>query len=254
MATRRILRLLLTAGLLAGALALPQTAAQAWSGRCGDFVTAEAGDTLESIASDCGASLAAIRAANPGVVSALAAGQVIYVPGGTQPHSDTPLPGGTNSYSVQPGETLSGIAFLFGLPLSTLLALNPQITDPSVIYPGQVIMLPGTLPPTPGVTPGAQPSSPYANLKVTSGHGLRVRTGPGTNYPEILSIYVSAVKNTPWQYRKASVTTDATGFVWVEIVLNPLSGQTTGWILTRDSLGTYFTRPNIGARLDRSAR
>ena len=59
-----------------------------------------------------------------------------------------------------------------------------------------------------------------------------------------------AVKFTDWRYRKDSVTIDSMNFVWVEIQLNPASGYSVGWILTRDSLGDYFTRPNIGPRLD----
>jgi hypothetical protein len=128
-----------------------------------------------------------------------------------------------------------------------LLALNPQISNPSVIYPGQVINLPASGGAT--ATPSPSGSSLYGYLQVTYGHGLRVRTGPGITYPEILSPFVSAVKFTSWQYRKASLTTDASGFVWVQVLLNPASGYATGWILTRDSLGDYFTRPNLGAKI-----
>jgi LysM repeat protein len=250
MKTRRLLQSIAIISILAALVASPDMAALAWAGRCGDFVTAAAGDTVESIAAACGTTADAIRAANPGVSSQLGAGQVIYVPGGAPAVTATPQMGTRNAYAVQPGDTLGGIAFLFGLPLSTVLALNPQITNPSLIYPGQLINLPGTvsITPTPRVTP--VPSSPFAGLKVTSGHGLRVRTGPGRTYPEILSPFVSAVKFTDWRYRKNSVTIDSMNFVWVEVQLNPASGYAVGWILTRDSLGDYFTRPNIGPRLD----
>ncbi len=104
-------------------------------------------------------------------------------------------------------------------------------------------------PPTSYATP--VPSSPFRGLKVTYGHGLLVRTGPGINYSEIKSQYVSAVKFSTWQYRKDSVTTDSIGFVWVEVTLSPLvSGYSTGWILVRDSLGNYFTEPEIGPKID----
>ncbi len=45
-------------------------------------------------------------------------------------------------YVVQSGDTLSEIAVLFGTDVETLLELNPQIIDPSIIYRGQVIQLP----------------------------------------------------------------------------------------------------------------
>ena len=51
---------------------------------------------------------------------------------------------------------------------------------------------------------------------------------------------------TTWKYRKNSVTVDSTGYVWVEITLSPMvEGYSTGWILVKDSLGNYFTEPNI---------
>jgi nucleoid-associated protein YgaU len=44
---------------------------------------------------------------------------------------------------VQPGDTLSGIAGqFFGVTLSALEAANPQITNPNLIVPGQVIRIP----------------------------------------------------------------------------------------------------------------
>lgn len=46
------------------------------------------------------------------------------------------------TYVVQRGDTLSGIARMFGVSLSDLEVANPQITDPNRISPGQVINIP----------------------------------------------------------------------------------------------------------------
>ncbi len=46
------------------------------------------------------------------------------------------------TYTVQPGDTLSGIAEKFGVSLQALEAANPQIQDPNRIFPGQVITIP----------------------------------------------------------------------------------------------------------------
>ncbi len=250
MATKRTLQSVLIIGILLGGLALPLTAARASSGACGGYLTVEAGDTLQSIAATCGTTVNAILAANPGLTTPLFPGQVLLVPGNTSPTASATAQAGA-TYVVQQGDTLGGIALIYGLTLSQLLAANPQITNPSLIFPGQIINLPAsagaTATPVPAGTPVS--SSLYGRLTVTEGHGLRVRTGPGLNYPEILSPFVSAVKFTNWQYRKASLTTDPTGFVWVQVVLNPMSGYSTGWILTRDSLGNYFTRPNLGPKI-----
>jgi LysM repeat protein len=46
------------------------------------------------------------------------------------------------TYVVEPGDTLSGIAERFGVSLGALEAANPQITNPDLIFPGQVIRIP----------------------------------------------------------------------------------------------------------------
>lgn len=61
----------------------------------------------------------------------------------------TPPPVIPDTYTVVSGDTLSSIARKFGLSLSTLEALNPQISNPNLIYPGQVLKLKGTVPPNP---------------------------------------------------------------------------------------------------------
>lgn len=51
-------------------------------------------------------------------------------------------------YTVRPGDSLFLIAQRFGVPLPALIAANPQITNPNLIFPGQVICIPGTQIPT----------------------------------------------------------------------------------------------------------
>src|SRR5271157_2649588 len=96
------------------------------------------GDTLSGIAQNFGVSLQALQAANPQITNPdlIFPGQVINIPG------TIPPPGTT--YVVQPGDTLSGIAQYFGVSLQALEAANPQITNPDLIFPGQVNQIPGT--------------------------------------------------------------------------------------------------------------
>lgn len=49
-----------------------------------------------------------------------------------------------DTYTVQPGDTLSEIAVRFGTSVSTLAAIN-TIADPNKIYPGQVLKLTGNV-------------------------------------------------------------------------------------------------------------
>lgn len=68
----------------------------------------------------------------------------------------TPAPPSTQSYTVELGDTLFEIALRFGVSVNALAEAN-GITDPALIRPGQVLVipLPGTtpLPPTPTSTP-----------------------------------------------------------------------------------------------------
>lgn len=49
-------------------------------------------------------------------------------------------------HTVARGQTLYGIARSYGVPLAQLIAANPQIADPDLIYPGQVIRIPAPSP------------------------------------------------------------------------------------------------------------
>jgi hypothetical protein len=54
-----------------------------------------------------------------------------------------PCPGqpGCYEYLIQRGDTLSAVATRFAIPVSTVLALNPEIADPSTIVVGNVLYL-----------------------------------------------------------------------------------------------------------------
>jgi LysM repeat protein len=146
-------------------------------GSCGDTVTVVAGDTLTRIAARCGTTVQAILAANPTIENPnlIYVGQVIQIPGGqeatpTSTPSATPTSSATptpTTYVVQPGDTLTRIAQRFGTTVQALLAANPDIVNPNLIYVGQVIQIPGgqeatptpTSSPTPTATPSPTPTS-----------------------------------------------------------------------------------------------
>ena len=99
-----------------------------------------------------------------------------------------------STYTVQWGDSLGNIAAKEGYSLSDMLAVNPQIWDASLIYPGEVINLPAS-----GYASGSARSANdelrgamgipagYSILKVTNQKGLYIRTGPGIDYPTIES-------------------------------------------------------------------
>ncbi len=106
---------------------------------CFCIVVIQSGDTLGAIAAQFGTTVQQIACCNnipnPNVIFP---GQVILVP--------TPCPPGAPpcpfQYTVQPGDTLFSIAQRFGVNLQKLIAANPQIPNPNVIFPGQVITVP----------------------------------------------------------------------------------------------------------------
>jgi LysM repeat protein len=97
--------------------------------------TVQPGDTLSGIAGRFGTTVSALvqlnGIQNPNLIYP---GQIIKIQGGTSADQQT--------YTVQPGDTLSGIAARFGTTVNTLVQLN-GIKDPNLIYSGQILKLPG---------------------------------------------------------------------------------------------------------------
>ena len=225
----------------------PTSGAFAWSG-CPSYITVQWGDTLSGLAQRCGTTVSAIQAANPGLGWWVYAGQVLYIPAGYD-SGYYPPSGGT--YVVQSGETLGKIAARLGISWRDILAVNPQIKNASLIYAGQVINLPAgvNVPPPvynpPPATPpcNCPPSSPidsYSTLKIDYVHGLFVRAEPNGR------IIASGRDKGEWLYDPASFYTDSKGKVWVKVHLYPaVKGYTSGWMLVRDQLGKYFTKPAL---------
>lgn len=58
-------------------------------------------------------------------------------------------------YQVQVGDTLSDIAFYYGLTVDALWAANPQISDPNIIYVGQILTIPTATHQNPPVPQGS---------------------------------------------------------------------------------------------------
>ena len=107
--------------------------------------TIQRGDTLGQLARQFGTDVATLARAN-GITNPdrIYAGTTITVP------SD-----GTRSHTVRSGDTLGAVARGAGLSLAEVLAANPQIRNPDMIYPGDLVSLPAPGPETTAARPGA---------------------------------------------------------------------------------------------------
>ncbi len=110
--------------------------------------TVQKGDTLSGIARRSGVTLAELRAANhmTGSEEDIRSGQVLEIPGGARHVTSTASAKGTDaagSYTVKPGETLSGIAARHHTSVSAILKANglkPEQADR--IRDGKVLKMP----------------------------------------------------------------------------------------------------------------
>lgn len=140
----------------------------------------EHGDTLSAIAQRNGVSLQALIKANPQIVNpdVIYPGDALNIPdggeapstaAGAQAPSAAPSAAPTQSggasangtHTVKSGDTLWDIAKNNGVPLNKLIAANPQIANPNLIYPGDKINVPGNggngTPGTNGTSNGSSP-------------------------------------------------------------------------------------------------
>lgn len=139
---KSLIRFVLLVAVLLGSFA--STGSAQAGGYCGTTYTVQWGDTLGRIASICGVTLDSLYAANPGLGGVLYAGQVIniYISAPVPPPPAPSYPSYGGTYVVQYGDTLRKIADRIGSTVAALLAVNPQIWNPNLIYVGQVINLP----------------------------------------------------------------------------------------------------------------
>lgn len=117
--------------------------------------TVQAGETLRRIAERYGVTVEALAAANQIVnPNLIFAGQVLLIPEGAaeQPEraqgdvageGDAGRVQDTTVHVVQPGETLTRIAAIYGVPTTDILRLN-GLTNPHLIFAGQRLQVAGT--------------------------------------------------------------------------------------------------------------
>lgn len=108
----------------------------------GQLYTVKSGDTMYFIAKRYGVPLNVLIFANPQIPdpNVIYPGQVICIPASYPPVCKGQL------YEIKPGDTMFLISQRYGVPLNVLIFANPQITNPDVIFPGQIICIPTSYP------------------------------------------------------------------------------------------------------------
>jgi LysM repeat protein len=129
-------------------------------------------DTLDTIGQRLNVSVVAIMKANNITNSRrIYAGDVIVIPEDSPAYGEFPplenagssdstlgQGGGANTTVVQPNQTLDGIAADFNVKTSCLAEAN-ELTNPSKIFPGQMIVIDTTCPPYDGFDVVGTPTS-----------------------------------------------------------------------------------------------
>ena len=111
--------------------------------------TVRPGDSMFLIAQRFGVSLNALIAANPHISnpSQIFPGDVLCAGAAATMPAACFLPAGFQGrYTVQPGDTMFTIAQRFGVNVNALIAANPHITNPNLIFPCDVLCVPGAQP------------------------------------------------------------------------------------------------------------
>ncbi len=134
---------------------------------------------------------------NPNLIAvgqrlAVPQGQSSVSPGG---QSDTGAPGAATSYQVRAGDTLLGIAVRFQVSMWDIVVAN-NIANPSLIYAGQTLVIPGG-----GGTPSAGSTPTSTSVPASSNQPAAPTPRPATPVPAT----PTAGASTAFQYVQGSM-------------------------------------------------
>jgi peptidoglycan endopeptidase LytE len=133
-----------------------------------DTYVVKAGDTLSKIAKQFNTTVDVLLKMNPEISNSnfIKIGQTIRLPESVSaPVTKQAVTNGY--YIVKERDTLSGIAKMFNTTVSSLLALNPKITNPNLIRAGQSIKVSGEAAPVQSGNQRVSERSPASTVSTT---------------------------------------------------------------------------------------
>jgi N-acetylmuramoyl-L-alanine amidase len=130
-----------------------------------------------------------------------------------------------DTYIVLPGDTIDSIAALCGTTVDAILEINPEITDPDILYPGQIIRIPEiesiissiiTIGPTCGL--------PGQTLMVV-----------GSGYPIGVPVDLKLTQQGGNTFSVGTTTSDQLGMIDTTIILPNSVQPGTAWFVSGDA-------------------
>jgi LysM repeat protein len=124
-----------------------------------------------------------------------------------------------------PGDTIEGIADLCGTTVEAILSINPEISDPDNLYPGQIIRMPdveSVLETIVAIAPIC--GLPGTNLLVV-----------GSGFPQNTTIQLGIGQKNLEQNRIGEVTSDQFGRIDTSVILPSEAQPGTTWVVTAET-------------------
>lgn len=224
----------------------------------------QAGETLRSIAELYGVTVEALAVSNQlQDVNSLYVGQTLVLPAGSAvvllaPAEAESVPTETAVYTVQPGDTLFRIANSFGLSVNTLAEAN-NIVDPTVIFSGQQLIIPGVEP----LYKAVDLPAPMTTLDVTppiltEGQTVRVRfttntpiTANGTFLERNLTFFSEENGSVHTMLIGVPIFTEA-GVYPLALTLYDTAGQQTAFNVNFQIVNGGYSNETIDLLVDRN--
>jgi lipoprotein-anchoring transpeptidase ErfK/SrfK len=185
------------------------------------------GENLFRIALRYGTTYSSLATAN-GIANPnrIYVGQRLVIPGSGSAPSPSPAPSG-QTYTVQRGDTLSAIALRFGISMWSLVQVN-GISNPSLIYVGQVLRIPSGASPAPPAPSPAPTGSRWIDVNLSA---QRVTAYEG-NTPVRTTLASTGLPATP--------TPTGQYYIYVKYVSTLMTGP--GYYLPNVPYTMYFYR------------